>query len=406
MSKSVLIIITGSIAAYKTLDVIRRLRERSAKVTAILTKGGAEFVTPLSVAALSGGEVYSDLFSLKDESEMGHIRLSRENDLIAVIPASADIIAKMANGLADDLATATLLATDKPVIIAPAMNTRMWEHSATQRNIERLRKDNIRVIEPADGELACGETGNGRLADVDTVAETILRELSGERPLEGLSALVTSGPTYEPIDPVRFIGNRSSGRQGYAIAEALHEAGAEVTLVTGPSAEPLPEQVRVVRVETAEEMLAASTSALPADIAVCCAAVSDWRAKKPLMQKMKKRANETPPAIDLALNPDILHTLSHLKTGRPALVIGFAAETDNLKKNAIAKRQSKGCDWIVANDVSGSKVFGEDNTNALFITGNSAEEWGSLSKKDLAARLVGKIAQHVNKKDKTLKGVC
>ncbi len=394
MSKSVLVIITGSIAAYKSLDVIRQLREHNVRVTAILTKGGAEFVTPLSLAALSGGPVYNDLFSLKDESEMGHIRLSREHDLIAVVPASADMIAKMAVGMADDLATATLLATDKPVIIAPAMNSRMWEHKATQRNIAQLCKDNIRIIEPEAGDLACGEVGSGRLADVETIVDRIVHALVGDQPLRGFSALVTSGPTFEPIDPVRFIGNRSSGKQGNAIAKALEQAGAKVTLVTGPTAETLPENVKTIRVEIAQEMLTACKASLPADIAVCCAAVSDWRIKSPCREKLKKHTNTSAPELDLVLNPDILHTLSTLKNNRPKLVIGFAAETESVRKNALQKLKSKGCDWIIANDVSEGKIFGKDMTSAQFITKQTNEAWNSISKDELAQRLVKKITTH------------
>ena len=375
MSKSVLIIVTGSIAAYKALDVIRRLRQRNVKVTAILTKGGAEFVTPLSLAALTGAPVYSDLFSLKDESEMGHIRLSREHDLVAVIPASADIIAKMAAGSAHDLATTTLLATDKSVIIAPAMNSRMWEHKATQRNIAQLRQDNIEIIEPDDGDLACGEIGSGRLASVDTVTERILHALLGDQPLKGISAIVTSGPTYEPVDPVRFIGNRSSGKQGNAIAKALKAAGAKVALITGPTALPLPEHIQTTRVETAEEMLTACKASLPADIAICCAAVSDWRVNAPFQEKLKKRANASPPSLDLVPNPDILHTLSTLKNNRPKLVIGFAAETESVLNNAREKLKAKSCDWIIANDVSEGKIFGQDTTSAHFITTQENEAW-------------------------------
>lgn len=403
MSKSVLLIVTGSIAAYKTLDVIRRLREHGVCVTTILTKGGAEFVTPLSLASLSGEAVYSDLFSLKDEQEMGHIRLSRENDLVAVIPASADIIAKMAAGITDDLATATLLATDKPVTIAPAMNTKMWEHKATRRNIAQLRRDGIDIIEPESGDLACGEIGSGRLAEVETIVEHLLQRLHGGRPLTGFSTLVTSGPTHEPIDPVRFIANRSSGKQGIAIARALSEAGARVTLVTGPTSETIPQDIKTVRIETAEQMLAACTSSLPADIAVCCAAVSDWRVKSPFRQKLKKRNNASAPSLDLIGNPDILHTLSTLKQNRPRLVIGFAAETEKLKQNAAAKLKNKGCDWIIANDVSDGQVFGKEKTSALFLSRKTSEEWNSISKQQLAENLVEKIVCHFNKKPGTIK---
>jgi phosphopantothenoylcysteine decarboxylase/phosphopantothenate--cysteine ligase len=397
MSKSVLLIVTGSIAAYKTLDVIRRLRERGVAVTCILTKGGAEFVTPLSLASLSGNPVYSDLFSLKDETEMGHIRLSRENDLVAVIPASADMIAKMVAGRADDLGSTTLLATDKPVLVAPAMNARMWEHPATQRNIAQLTQDGVHIIAPDSGSLACGEIGSGRLAEIDHIVADIMTRLEGEKPLKGLSALVTSGPTYEPIDPVRFIGNRSSGKQGHAIAAALANAGVNVTLISGPTHEPAPENVKLVRIQTAEEMLAACKSVLPVDVAICTAAVSDWRAKNPLDHKLKKRANQTPPEIELMFNPDILATLGNVKQKRPSLVIGFAAETENVKKNAEEKRKSKGCDWIVANDVSGGQVFGSDNTSALFITAQSSEAWTNISKQALATQLVEKIVKHFGK---------
>jgi phosphopantothenoylcysteine decarboxylase/phosphopantothenate--cysteine ligase len=403
MRKSILLIITGSIAAYKTLDVIRRLREHGIKVTTILTKGGAEFVTPLSLASLSGEAVYSDLFSLKDEHEMGHIRLSRENNLIAVIPASADIIAKMATGRTDDLATATLLATDKPVIIAPAMNSKMWEHKATKRNVAQLCKDGIDIIEPENGDLACGEVGSGRLAEVETIVEQLLRKLLGERPLKGISAIVTSGPTHEPIDPVRFIANRSSGKQGIAIVKALEEAGATVTLITGPTSESIPDNVKTIQVETAEQMLAACKSSLPADIAICCAAVSDWRVKSPFQQKLKKRTNESPPALNLVSNPDILHTLSTLKQHRPKLVIGFAAETEKLKANAATKLKNKGCDWIIANDVSDDKVFGKDETSALFLSRKTSEDWRNISKQQLANQLVEKITEHFRKKPGSIK---
>jgi phosphopantothenoylcysteine decarboxylase/phosphopantothenate--cysteine ligase len=377
MPKSILLIVTGSIAAYKSLDVIRRLRERDINVTCILTTGGAEFVTPLSLASLSGNPVYGDLFSLKDETEMGHIRLSREADLIAVVPASADILAKMAAGNADDL--------------APAMNERMWEHPATKRNLAQLIEDGVELIAPDAGALACGEVGQGRLAEVETIAAAIAARLKGGGKFSGLSALVTSGPTFESIDPVRFIGNRSSGKQGHAIAAALASKGVKVTLISGPVSEPDPQGVEVVHVESAEQMLAACKRALPADIAVCAAAVSDWRAKKPLDHKLKKRANASPPEIELAFNPDILATLAVPGKQRPRLVVGFAAETESVVKNATAKRKEKGCDWIVANDVSGGKVFGADATHAFFITPQAMEEWKNLSKRELAEKLVEKI---------------
>lgn len=397
MANSVLLIISGSIAACKTPDVVRRLTEQGVRVTCVLTAAGEKFVTPMTLAALSGNPVYSELFSLKDEAEMGHIRLSREHDLIAVVPASANILSSMAVGRADDLATAVLLASNKPVLAAPAMNTQMWKHPATQRNVAQLRADGVSFIEPAEGMLACGEAGQGRLAELDTIVAAIMAKLGGNAPLNGISALVTSGPTFEPLDPVRFIGNRSSGKQGHAIAEALARAGAAVTLVSGPVALPSPVGVRVVHVETAEEMLAACKKALPVDVAICAAAVSDWRAKKALSHKLKKRANQTPPTFELATNPDILKNLSTSGKQRPALVIGFAAETESVKKHATEKLRTKGCNWIVANDVSGNKVFGKESTSAHLITDEGAEDWSAISKQELASRLVDRIQQFFSK---------
>jgi phosphopantothenoylcysteine decarboxylase/phosphopantothenate--cysteine ligase len=328
---------------------------------------------------------------------MGHIRLSRENDLIVVVPASANIISSMVVGRADDLATAVLLASNKPVMIAPAMNTQMWHHPATQRNIKQLKADGVEVIEPASGMLACGEEGQGRLADVDTVVTAILARLKGAAPLRGIKALITSGPTYEPIDPVRFIGNRSSGKQGHAIAAALVRAGAEVTLVSGPVAESDPEGVKVVHVETAEQMLAACKKALPADVAICAAAVADWRAKTQFPHKIKKRANASPPDIALTQNPDILKTISAPGKTRPALVIGFAAETEQVKKYATEKRLAKGCDWIVANDVSGGKVFGADFITAHLITPQGTENFEAVSKQVFATGLTERIIHFFSK---------
>lgn len=397
MSKSVLLIVSGSIAAVKTPDIVRRLTGQNVKVTCVLTQAGAQFVTPMALAALTGNPGYSELFSLKDEAEMGHIRLSREHDLIAVVPASANILSSMVAGRADDLATAVLLASNKPVMVAPAMNTQMWHNPATQRNVRQLKADGVEVIEPASGMLACGEEGKGRLAEVDIVVTAILARLGGATPLRGLKAIVTSGPTHEPLDPVRFIGNRSSGKQGHAIAAALAKAGAEVTLVSGPVAESDPAGVTVVRVETAEEMLAACTKALPADIAVCAAAVADWRAKHASPHKLKKRANSSPPEIELAPNPDILKTLATSGRQRPKLVIGFAAETDNVKKHATGKRLAKGCDWIVANDVSGGKVFGKDTTTAHLIMPQGTETFESVSKQRLAAGLTERIIHFFSK---------
>lgn len=397
MSKSVLLIVSGSIAAVKTPDIVRRLAEQNVKVSCVLTQAGAQFVTPMALAALTGNPVYTELFSLKDEAEMGHIRLSREHDLIAVVPASANILSSMVVGRADDLATAVLLASNKPIMVAPAMNTQMWHNPATQRNVRQLKSDGVEVIEPSSGMLACGEEGKGRLAEVDTVVSAILARIDGAAPLKGYKAIVTSGPTHEPLDPVRFIGNRSSGKQGHAIAAALAKVGAEVTLVSGPVAEPDPAGVNVVHVETAEEMLAACKKALPADIVVCAAAVADWRAKHALPHKLKKRANSSPPEIELAPNPDILKTLATSGKQRPKLVIGFAAETENVKKYATEKRLAKGCDWIVANDVSGGKVFGKDATTAHLIMPQGTETFESVSKQELASGLCERIIQFFSK---------
>ena len=390
--KRVLLIIAGGIAAYKVLDVIRRGRTQGLGFRVILTEGGAQFVTPLSVAALSGEKVYRELFSLTDEAEMGHIRLSREADLVVVAPASADILAKMAHGRADDLASTALLATDKPVLVAPSMNTMMWHHAATQANIATLRTRGVTMVGPAPGDLACGETGDGRLAEPEEILSAILAHLS-PGPLKGLKALVTSGPTYEAIDPVRFIGNRSSGKQGHAIAAALARAGAGTTLITGPTALPDPAGCHVHHIESAAEMLAQTLDHLPVDIAVFAAAVSDWKPTGQAGQKMKKGAAEAPPRIDLAVNPDILATIAAKGPRRPQLVIGFAAETENVVAYATAKRQKKNCDWILANDVSpASGTFGGADNKVHVIDGNGVEAWPLLSKAELARRLVARIA--------------
>jgi phosphopantothenoylcysteine decarboxylase/phosphopantothenate--cysteine ligase len=389
----VLLVMAGGIAAYKALDLIRRLRERGAAVRCIMTKGAQEFVTPLAAASLSEDRVYTDLFSLTDESEMGHIRLSREADLIVVAPATADLLAKMAAGLADDLASTCLLATDKKVLVAPSMNVMMWGHAATQANMALLERRGIHRVGPDAGDLACGETGSGRMAEPLAIVAAIEGLLGGGGKLAGFRALVTSGPTWEAIDPVRYIANRSSGKQGHAIAAALAEAGAAVTLVSGPSHEPVPQGVAVIRVETAEEMLAASLSALPADIAICAAAVADWRVA-PLPAKLKKRGGE-PPLLSLIENPDILATLAAVPN-RPRLVIGFAAETENVLENAAAKRRRKGCDWILANDVSaGTNAFGGDRNTLHLLTGHAEapETWADLTKRDLARALVQRIAK-------------
>ncbi len=389
--KRVLLIVAGGIAAYKSLELVRLLRAEGASVRCVLTAGGAAFVTPLSLAALSEDKVYGDLFSLTDESEMGHIRLSREADLVAVAPATADLIAKMANGLADDLASAVLLATDKPVLVAPAMNARMWAHPATQRNVAVVAGDGVRRIGPDDGDLACGEIGAGRMAEPAAILAAIDRLLGGGA-LAGARALVTSGPTHEPIDPVRYITNRSSGKQGHAIARALADEGAEVVLVTGPTAEPDPPGARVVRVETAAQMLAACRAALPVDVAVCAAAVADWRAAAPANRKIKRGGAESR-TLEMVANPDILVALSRLERGRPGLVIGFAAETNDVIANATAKRIAKGCDWILANDVSAERgVFGGDRNTVHLIGETGAETWETAAKSEVARRLTARIA--------------
>jgi phosphopantothenoylcysteine decarboxylase / phosphopantothenate---cysteine ligase len=392
----ILLIIAGGIAAYKSLELIRRLSERGARVRCILTAAGAQFITPLAVASLSGERVFSDLFSLTDEAEMGHIRLSREADLVVVAPATADLIAKIAHGLADDLASTTMLATDKPVLIAPAMNPQMWEHAATRRNVAAITGDGVQLVGPNPGEMACGETGLGRMAEPDQIVAAIEALLQpAERPLQGIRALVTSGPTYEAIDPVRFIANRSSGKQGHAIAAALASAGAEVTLVSGPVHEPDPLGVLVVRVESALQMLQACQAVRPVDVAVCAAAVADWRIAEPKTRKVKRHG--APPTLALQENPDILKALSTAGSKRPGLVIGFAAETDDVQANARRKLAIKGCDWIVANDVSKERdVFGGvDNMVQLIRSDADAETWPKLAKTEVAARLVARIAAHL-----------
>jgi phosphopantothenoylcysteine decarboxylase/phosphopantothenate--cysteine ligase len=389
--KRVLLIIGGGIAAYKSLDLIRRLRERGASVRVILTQGGAQFVTALSAASLSGDKVYSDLFDLTAESEMGHIALSRAADLLVVAPATADLMAKMAHGQADDLASTALLATDKPVLIAPAMNVRMWTHEATRRNLATLKQDGVHVVGPNEGDMACGEFGEGRMAEPDEIAAAVLAIIAPRKELSGMKALVTAGPTHEPIDPVRYIANRSSGKQGYAIAGALADAGAETILVSGPTGLAAPVNARLVRVETARQMLAACEAELPADIAVCTAAVADWRPLQAANSKLKKTEGDAAP-ISLTENPDILASLSR-SAKRPSLVVGFAAETDDLLSNAAAKRVRKGCDWIVANDVgAGSDVMGGDNNRVHLITGTETDTWPEMSKADVARRLVARIA--------------
>ncbi|GAN96395.1 phosphopantothenoylcysteine synthase [Komagataeibacter europaeus NBRC 3261] len=391
-TRSVLLVVGGGIAAYKALELIRRLREHGVRVRTVLTDAGTRFVTPMSLQALSGERVFSDLFSLTDESEMGHITLSRGSDLIVVCPATADLLARMAAGLANDLATTVMLATDTPVLVAPAMNVRMWTHAATQANVATLRARGVAFVGPESGLMACNESGPGRLAETDAILSAILHGLSPDRPLAGRSALVTAGPTHEPIDPVRYIANRSSGTQGYAIAEALAAAGADVTLVSGPTTLPDPAGIHTVRVETAREMLDACRHALPCDIAVCTAAVADWHVA-PAAQKIKKTADAAPPALQLVPNPDILAMLSQPGPTRPGLVIGFAAETEHVLAHATAKRERKGCDWIVANDVSpGTGVMGGTENEVTLITAAGREHWPRLDKAQVAHRLVARIA--------------
>ena len=394
--KRVLLIVGGGIAAYKALELVRLLRKRGIAVRAVLTKAGAEFVTPLSLSALTEDKVYTDLFSLTDEAEMGHIQLSRSADLIVVAPATADLLAKMRAGLAGDLASTLLLATDTPVLAAPAMNVRMWSHAATQENLKVLAERGIAFIGPDEGDMACGEFGPGRMAEPAAIAEAVAGQLDpAAKPLAGKRAVVTSGPTYEPIDPVRYIANRSSGKQGHAIAAALAAAGAAVTLVTGPTREPDPVGVTVRHIETARQMLAGVEAALPADIAIFAAAVADWRVAEEAPQKLKKDGSGDIPALAMTENPDILKTVSGLDGKRPALVIGFAAETENVVTHATEKRTRKGCDWILANDVSpATGTFGGDANTIHLITGDGAEDWPTLSKKEVAAKLAARITEH------------
>jgi len=387
--KSILLIIGGGIAAYKSLELIRRLKDRGAKVRCILTNAAQHFVTPLSVAVLAEEPAFADLFDLKNETEIGHIRLSREADLIVVAPATADLLAKMAHGLCDDLASTAILAGDKPVLAAPAMNWRMWEHPATKRNVAQLEADGVHFVGPNEGDMACGEFGFGRMAEVHEIISAIDGILNGgaSKSLAGKHVLVTAGPTFEPIDPVRFIGNRSSGKQGYAIASAAARLGARVSLIAGPGSLADPAGVKVVHVETARNMLAAVESALPADIAVFSAAVADWRPATLQPEKIKK--GSATPKVALVENPDILKTISTRGAGRPALIIGFAAETENVIANATKKLRSKGCDWIVANDVSEKGgVFGSATNAVHLVTASGVESWARMSKEEVADRLM------------------
>ena len=391
--RQILLIISGGIAAYKSLELIRRLRERGAAVRCIMTAAAKHFVTPLSVASLSEDKVYDDLWSLTDESEMGHIRLSREANLVVVAPASADLIARMAAGLADDLATTTLLASDKPVLIAPTMNLMMWAHPATQANLAVVEKRGVMRLCPGSGELACGEVGSGRMAEPLEIVAAIERILVGDNLLGGRRALVTSGPTREPIDPVRYISNHSSGKQGHAIAAALAAHGAETVLVSGPTSEPAPVGVKLVPVETASEMLAACEGALPVDVAVMAAAVADWRVETTAQHKLKKDGSG-PPVLRFAENPDILSSIAQHGNDRPTLVIGFAAETDDIVENARAKLARKRCDWILANDVSpGTQTFGGDRNTIHLVTAEGVEDWPVLTKREVAERLADRIGE-------------
>ncbi len=413
MTQRVLLIISGGIAAYKSLELVRLLRKRGIAVRAVLTQSATQFVTPLSLGVLTEDHVYGDMFDLKEEREIGHIQLSRQADLVVVAPATANILAKMAGGIADDLATTLLLATDKPVLAVPAMNVRMWHHAATQRNLAQLRADGIRIMEPDDGAMACGEFGKGRLPEPEAIAAEIERLLALPKvadPLEqfvinhrdfataleasgalaGKHVLITAGPTHEPIDPVRYIANRSSGKQGFAIAAAAARAGARVTLVAGPVNQPTPAGVDRVDVQTAREMMAAVEAALPADVAIMVAAVADWRTADAADQKLKKDGSGRPAPLTLVENPDILATLGH-GAQRPALLIGFAAETQKIAEHAQAKLARKGADWIVANDVSGNAMGGDDNAIQI-VTAQGIESWPSLPKGEVAQKLIEKVA--------------
>lgn len=406
MTKRILLIVSGGIAAYKSLELVRLLRKRGIAVRAVLTESATKFVTPLSLGVLTEDHVYGDMFDLKEEREIGHIQLSRQADLVVVAPATANILAKMAAGIADDLATTLLLATDKPVLAVPAMNVRMWHHPATQRNLKQLRADGVHLMEPDDGEMACGEYGKGRLPEPEAIAAEVERLLALPRaadplagqpdverealPLAGRHVLLTAGPTHEPIDPVRYIANRSSGKQGFAIAAAAARAGARVTLVAGPVHLPTPAGVDRVDVETARDMAQAVEAALPADVAIMVAAVADWRTADAACQKLKKDGSGKPAPLSLVENPDILASLGR-HTQRPALLIGFAAETEKVADHAQAKLKRKGADWIVANDVSGD-VMGGDANSVHIVTAQGVESWAAMPKDDVARKLVEKVA--------------
>ena len=390
--KRILLVIGGGIAAFKALELIRLIRKEGGAVTPVLTKAAHEFVTPLSASALAAEKVYTDLFDLTDEAEMGHIELSRSADLLVVAPATADLMAKMAGGHADDLASTLLMATDTPVLVAPAMNVRMWLNPANQRNVALLEGDGVHRVGPDEGDMACGEYGPGRMAEPQAILAAIVERLA-DGPLKGRHILVTSGPTTEPIDPVRYIANRSSGAQGTAIAQALAGLGARVTFITGPATVPPPKGVTVIKVETAQEMLNAVKATLPADAAIFAAAVADWRMATALDGKIKKDKSGKPPALELTENPDILATISKLKKGRPKLVVGFAAETDDVVQNATAKRKRKGCDWIVANDVSPETgIMGGSENAVTVIDKDGTDSWPRVTKDQVARRLAQRIA--------------
>ena len=392
--KRILLIIGGGISAYKSLDLIRKLRERGAAVTPVLTGAATEFVTSLSVAALSGSKVYGELFDLTAEAEMGHIQLSRSADLVVVAPATADLMAKMAHGLANDLASTLLLATDTPVLVAPAMNVRMWDHAATQRNIATLADDGVAFVGPNEGDMACGEFGPGRMAEPMEIVAAVEAKLS-DGPLKGKRVLITSGPTHEPIDPVRYIANRSSGAQGTALANALSALSADVVFVTGPADVAPPSGVEVIAVQTAQQMLEAVQTALPADVAIFAAAVADWRVEGASDRKLKKTKDGLP-TLTFAENPDILAHVSQLKTGRPALVVGFAAETNDVEANATAKLKRKGCDWIVANDVSPETgIMGGSENDVAIISQAGVDEWPRMSKDMVSRKLAQRIAEAI-----------
>jgi len=394
-AKRILLIVTGGIAAYKTPDLVRQLIKAGARVRCVMSKSAEQFVTPLTLASVSGDKVYTDLFSLTDEHEMGHINLSREADVILVAPATANTLAKMAHGLADNLVSTLLLATDKPVLAAPAMNVRMWEHAATRDNVAVLKKRGVTLTGPKEGDMACGEWGEGRMSEPEEILAAVADFLDAHAPLKGKHAIVTSGPTVEPIDPVRYIANRSSGKQGHAIAAALRDLGGAVTLVSGPTQLPDPAGITTVRVERARDMLAAVQSALPADVFVAAAAVADWRMADEATQKIKKSPNFEHSSLNLVENPDILATLAQAGPMRPPLVVGFAAETESVVEHARAKLAKKGCDWICANDVSPERgTFGGDDNTVHLVTRTGVEDWPTQSKTAVAKRLADRIAEH------------